>query len=55
MIISKDESELLIALLTYVEQHLAVCPYDEIEAALKDLRPFRSRLLAEYLVERLRK
>ena len=51
--LSKDESEILIALITYVEQHLASCPYDEIEAALQELRPFRSRLLANYLATRL--
>ena len=53
VVVTKDESELLIALLTYLEQHLATCPYDEIEAALKDLRPLRSRLLAAYLADRL--
>ena len=53
MIISLEEAELLIALLTYLEQSLAERPYDEVEAALKDLRPFRSRLLERYLHERM--
>lgn len=52
--ISGEESELLIAVLTYLENHLAHCPYDEIDLALKDLRPPRTRLLQAYLTARLR-
>lgn len=47
-----DEAELLIAVLLFAENSALALQNKELTAAISDLRPFRSRLLARYLKAR---